>query len=272
MTFQSGAFPATVQHITIAGAGYITIGPGAVMDLPRLEQLTIKSLSNLHIQPNGLRLHSNNKLRELWIAEVTSVTIQESAFSGTWESDTLVRMEDIQVLTVEPNGLNHQSHSLGPRLELIGVKLLNMSPASIVAPISRLLMSRVSMAECRPNSIGGDVARLVLNNTSINTARTGCVRAGGDSMETLLIVSCSLVSVQEQAFSGRIRDVVISNTRMTSIDQNGFQIQVYKVEVNDTNIDTLNSRGLNVSAKTSILFHNVRVRSLKRHASVGSSC
>ena len=269
MTIQSRTFPNTVQDITITGAESITIGPDAIFSLHHLERLDIKSASNLLIKPDGLRLQANNQLRKFSVDEVNSVNIHASAFSGSWNSQTQVRVNGVQQLRVQQNGVAHQSVSVGPSLKLSRVNLLDLSSGAIMAPIRELYVWNVHMNECPRNSFGGNVGRLVLNHTSINVAKTGCVRAEGSGMEALSIHSSSITSVQKWAFSGKIGAVLISNTTVNSIKQNGFKIQVDNMEVSHTEIEELNSNGLDVTSKNNITVNNVRVGSLKRHALQG---
>ena len=213
----------------------------------------------------ALETHSN--LTRVCIQDIDAVQIKSLGVSGVGEQVSF-ELIDIDRLHVETGAFHHTSETLGHSLMLQNIQMLDLNSNAFQTYAARMHLSNVVMEVCHPQSFGGNIPTIMLDNVNISETKEGCF-TGLDKRTTLRVRSSRIDTVHPGALSGKLRDLTIENSDFLTMHEKALDLQLVSMKVSGLFVRHLSSDGLTVTADDSILLEDVTIESLKRRALAG---
>lgn len=254
----------SLRHLKIFNTGTVTLKLHSVRWLPDLEDILFYNIDSLVIEEKSLTPHESGTLTSIDINSVTSLKIEQFAFSGVWRPEAEITIRNIRTCSISSHAFNFSSNLPGPRVEITNISSLHLAPQAFTAVISRLVLSNLSTAACHPRTFGGSITSLELTHADIGEVQGRCV-ASFDGCQRLSLLSCTLGIVHPWAFTRKIEVVFIDNTSFTEIQANAFATAGQSFQIHRSSIQSLNANSLYVLAEDTVI-KNVTVENLRAHS------
>ena len=264
VVLRKGAFPPSVQTLSIYGARRLRVEEGAVRELTSLSRLEMRRIGTLTVHGDGLSLPSNASLAFIAIDNVESMTIESHAFSGQWDTGAKIKITYVRQLNVKENAFSFRSPVQAPSIIVEQSNWPDIDAMAFNGTFREMALSAIATKMCRRNAFSGEIRDLSMDRVNISEVREGCITGSG-TLHRLSITNSRLGVIRHRGISGNITSVNIMDSSIVLVQPNGVQLNASTLDIKRSNFSSIMVRGLNVLADK-IYLAKLTVDRLDSHA------